>query len=718
MTRIDSSVSAVAKRRWSGGVRALVALALLVTGLSITQPAQAADFDAFQWSLGEDCTVPLQDEGSGRWGDPYNWRTEWAQGTQVPVCKAADGASPLAVGSVAVELVSPSDWVMGTLGVMRYKAGNLTIDAPATEDTPSISMLKTSHPYEPWGATGNAITVNGVEQGAGNIKSNDELREGEQNQLFAMSNISMTADGVPSSNTVTLAGGQPGDGLPREVPIEWETPEPMVSPEATSSGWASRNGRATTQLTMDRILPVTGQVVTYEVTLYVDVRAVYSEGYNKLTFVAMPDGESQQIDVAPGQTVTLDDQWAPERPGYSFWGWSTETNGAGHRYQVGDTYTAPEAANPVEGVTLYGVWVQDGVDVVNRYAHGGHQQYPADNVNWSLADSTTGVAGESLQLGELHYGYFIDYDHFGFKGWSTEPDGGGTFYPAELWSGPGDCLHGCLTDFILPPGTTNLYTQWSYRFQYFGNDAEASWQSSQIEVSYPWAGRVPTWAYSSREGDPNTPTPVTVLGAQFTRPGYQFIGWNSEADGSGTSFQEGDTYIQGLLQRADGSWYWVAYGLWAQWAELLDVSYEFVDGDGNSVPAEVEQLLPAGEEVADGTVVTPATLGATEVTAEGGTWVFRGWDSGEVEIHADHTFVGTWEFVAAPVTEPGETPDPSGPSAVTPGVPSDGGSDGDSSPSVSTGGEAGHDAGMAGGAAALILGLAGLGWWRHRKAGV
>ena len=62
MIRIGSSESAVAKHRWSHGVRTLLALALLVTGLSVTELAQAEGFNDFQWSLGEDCAVPLGED--------------------------------------------------------------------------------------------------------------------------------------------------------------------------------------------------------------------------------------------------------------------------------------------------------------------------------------------------------------------------------------------------------------------------------------------------------------------------------------------------------------------------------------------------------------------------------------------------------------------------------------------------------------------------------
>ena len=85
-----------------------MALALLVTGLSVTELAQAEGFNDFQWSLGEDCAVPLGEDnpdgdGSYQRGDTNDWRPEWVDGTQVPICKAADGELPRIVGSATVD---------------------------------------------------------------------------------------------------------------------------------------------------------------------------------------------------------------------------------------------------------------------------------------------------------------------------------------------------------------------------------------------------------------------------------------------------------------------------------------------------------------------------------------------------------------------------------------------------------------------------------------
>ena len=48
-----------------------------------------------------------------------------------------------------------------------------------------------------------------------------------------------------------------------------------------------------------------------------------------------------------------------------------------------------------------------------------------------------------------------------------------------------------------------------------------------------------------RTGRPNRGAAenVTVSTTEPTRPGYTFMGWNTEADGSGTSYGGDDTYI-------------------------------------------------------------------------------------------------------------------------------------------------------------------------------
>ncbi len=682
--------------RW---IAPVLSLALVLTGLMISQPARASEGADVVWSLGADCRVPLDGDGGSWSGGSRDWQPEWVEGYSVPVCSQSGDEPPTIVSHVLVEATPATGFYMDSLGVMEYQPAGLKLQSGATSTHPDISFTRQDSATNP-GWVGNPILVDGA--GSQHVALTPDVAgvPNSGNTRFLHSFIGLDSHGTPETNVVELTGGEEQDALPRQIPITWEPLEEMSSNQGAGGLELQRQGRAETVLTITRTASESGEDATFTVDLIVDVTANYYEGSQWLMFDSGPDLESDRVQVQSGQVVDLATRQTPAREGYTFKGWSTERNGAGLIYGPDDRYVVGDLSNSVDGVVLYGIWELNDEVVVSRYAKGWWLPAPAEDQPWSYVDSVRGSAGDLIQLSELGTVYFLYSNFFRFTGWSTQPDGGGIFYPSTAL--------GAIDDFTLPPGTTNLYGQWTYQLPYFSNDAEFASDSSMVEISYPWSG-------TGVPGNWQNNSPVTVLDSQLIRAGYQFIEWNTNADGTGIAFQPGDTYLGGMHQNADGAWYWVGYGLWAQWAELFDVDYEFVDMNGNQVPADVQALIPSGTEVVDGATVTPAAPGTSDVAVDGGHWVFRGWDSGEVEIHADHTFVGTWEFVAAPVTGPSETPDPADPSIADPNAPSDGGSSGAGTPSVSTGGSIGQDAGLAGGAAFLIVGLAGLGWWRRVK---
>ena len=94
-----------------------------------------------------------------------------------------------------------------------------------------------------------------------------------------------------------------------------------------------------------------------------------------------------------------------------------------------------------------------------------------------------------------------------FTGWNTKADGSGTSYQ------PG-------TVYTIPGHTTYLYAQW---------------KPDQGTISYNANGG--TGITASQTGNVGSSTSIAQNG--FTRPGYTFTGWNTKADGSGTSYQPG-----------------------------------------------------------------------------------------------------------------------------------------------------------------------------------
>ena len=125
-------------------------------------------------------------------------------------------------------------------------------------------------------------------------------------------------------------------------------------------------------------------------------------------------------------------------------------------------------------------------------------------------DSVTGAAGESVTVAENVF----TRNNYTFTGWNTQADGTGTAYK------PGD-------SFTLTDENTVLYAQWS-------KNAPA-----QVKVSYDANGG--TGTMKSTTGDVGSQ--IIIQQSGFTRSGYTFTGWNTQADGKGTAYKADDSFI-------------------------------------------------------------------------------------------------------------------------------------------------------------------------------
>lgn len=123
-------------------------------------------------------------------------------------------------------------------------------------------------------------------------------------------------------------------------------------------------------------------------------------------------------------------------------------------------------------------------------------------------DSATGVAGKIVIVAQNEF----TRNNYTFIGWSTQADGKGTAYKA------GD-------SFTLTEDTV-LYAQWS-------KNAPA-----QVKVSYNANGG--TGTMESVTGDVGSK--IVIQQSGFTRSEYTFTGWNTQADGKGTTYKAGDSF--------------------------------------------------------------------------------------------------------------------------------------------------------------------------------
>ena len=141
---------------------------------------------------------------------------------------------------------------------------------------------------------------------------------------------------------------------------------------------------------------------------------------------------------------------------------------------------------------------------------------------------------------------------------------------------------------------------------------------------------------------------VTVAENVFTRNNYTFTGWNTQADGKGTAYKPGDSF---MLTDEDTV-------LYAQWNKLVTVSFDLCGHGGANISS---QTFVGGNK-------------ASELTApkEDG-WVFGGWYtekgckyrfSFDSAVTSDITLYAKWDRVTTVVSALVTTPTPSPASAA------------------------------------------------------
>ena len=269
------------------------------------------------------------------------------------------------------------------------------------------------------------------------------------------------------------------------------------------------------------------------------------------------------------KTLTLS-ATVPTRTGYTFKGWSTVKTATTATYAAGGSYTANADAK------LYAVWE------ANKYNVTLNNQSATTAGTASVTatyDSAMPSATMPLKTG------------FTFGGYYSETNGGGTQYytaagaSARTWN---------------VAGASTLFAKWTenkYNIAFDGNGATGGSTAGISDVLYTAS--------------------QTLTENGFTKTGYSFGGWNTEADGSGTTYA--DKASVSKLSAADGA----TVTLFAQWT--INQYTMTVDPNGGSynnstANTEHKQDYATTKTVADAT--------RTGYTFDGWTLAGKGaWDA-------------------------------------------------------------------------------------------
>ena len=265
---------------------------------------------------------------------------------------------------------------------------------------------------------------------------------------------------------------------------------------------------------------------------------------------AKNDTSVKGIPASQSKTANVDIKLSsdiPTRNGYTFLGWNTKADGKGTAYAAGATYIHDQNGGTA---TLYAQWTA-WKHTVHYNANGGDQN--------SVPTDQTKTFDQAMILSDkkpTRHGY-------NFVRWNTKADGTGTSYEVK-----GNYNHD------QNGGTVTLYAIWT-----------------------PW---VHTVHYDANGGDQNSvPTDQTKTFDQAmilsdkkpTRHGYNFVRWNTKADGTGTSYE-----VKGNYNHDQNGGTVTLYAIWTPWVHT--VHYDANGGDQNSVPNDQKKTYGQSMNVA------------------------------------------------------------------------------------------------------------------------
>ena len=309
--------------------------------------------------------------------------------------------------------------------------------------------------------------------------------------------------------------------------------------------------------------------------------------------------------------------------GYTHTGWNTAADGSGIHYDKGASFQVKEATQ-----TLYAEWTQT-VTLNANTSNGGSGSNGSATATWN-GTALSGISHPSGQTGYTRTGYFTDA-----TGGTKVLDADGTYADNDItdyitggkWSrteattlyaqwdnhytvtfeqgsptfqgtGEVEATYGAALPAISVPSKTGYIFGGYYTgengtgTQYYNeNGVGNTWaEAANTTLHAKWTGISYQVAFDANEGSGTMANQAFTYGAAatalttntFTRTGYYFLGWNTNADGSGTAFYNGKEVEN--LTSVDGG----IVTLYAQWAKTYTLYFVQADCNWNPPYAKAE----------------------------------------------------------------------------------------------------------------------------------
>ena len=183
------------------------------------------------------------------------------------------------------------------------------------------------------------------------------------------------------------------------------------------------------------------------------------------------------------------------RDGYTFVRWDTAKDGSGTAYGEGRNGVGRYTMKPA-GNDLYAIWQANPASIQYRDDWGATGSTP----------DTTGVTGQNVTIAQNGF----TRPGYTFTGWARDRRTDPSLQPGGRYT--------------LTPGTTTLWAQWK------ADPAHLIYNSNSGSTS------------QTRRTDGVVDQTLTVIANPFTRTGYTFTGWNTQADGRGKAYTAGNGF--------------------------------------------------------------------------------------------------------------------------------------------------------------------------------
>ncbi|MBO5883658.1 MAG: InlB B-repeat-containing protein [Clostridia bacterium] len=254
--------------------------------------------------------------------------------------------------------------------------------------------------------------------------------------------------------------------------------------------------------------------------------------------------------------------------GWTFKGWCRNSNGSGELYNPGTSFSNLSSVNG-DKIVYYATWEPASYTVTFNANGGSGSMQPSVHI-YDTAKALT-------DIGFTKSGYQ-------FVGWNTKPDGSGQGY-----SNQAEVVN------LVPQGidSITLYAQWL---------------PNGYIVYYDANGGTGTTPYSTHTYDAQG----TLTDNGYSRIGYQFVGWNTKADGSGTNYTN-KASILNLVDQGNGS-----ITLYAQWK-----AHSYTIQFNSNKPSTSSGQIVGTMNNLNCTYDVNASLGNAQYSLTG--WTFKGW---------------------------------------------------------------------------------------------